>query len=68
MADIKGADTNKVDEPFRCAADHAIRFRDTIAARPQRPLHGYMQALEALREPVPEHGDEAIAVIDELVA
>ncbi len=63
-----GTDAASTRRPFRRAADHAVHFRDTIAAGPQRPRHGYTQALAAFREAVPERGSETIAVIDELAA
>ncbi len=60
-------DADTIRGPLQRAAHHATRFRETIATRPQRPLHGYMQALETFREAVPETGSETTAVIDELV-
>jgi len=63
-----GKDADTIGDLLRRAADHAIRFRETIAQRPHRPLCGYMQALETFREAVPETGDEARAVIDDLAA
>lgn len=57
-----------VHGPFQRAADHAVRFRDTIASRPHRPQLSYLQALESFREPVPERGSAGAEVIDDLVA
>lgn len=51
---------------LRQAAEHAIRYRSQLATRPQRPLHGYMEALTAFEGPLPETGDASDSVIDDL--
>jgi glutamate/tyrosine decarboxylase-like PLP-dependent enzyme len=61
-------DPGAIRIPLQRAAHHATHFRETIASRPQRTLHGYMQSLDAFREAVPEAGNEEVAVIDDLVA
>jgi glutamate/tyrosine decarboxylase-like PLP-dependent enzyme len=51
---------------LRQAAEHAIRYRSQLATRPQRPLHGYREALTAFDGPLPEMGDASDTVIDDL--
>lgn len=51
---------------LRNAAEHAIRYRKQLPSRPQRPIHGYTEALAAFDEPLPQEGAKATEVIDEL--
>lgn len=53
---------------LRHAAEHAIRYRSELANRPQRPLHGYPDALATFDGPLPETGEPSETVIDELAA
>ncbi len=46
---------------FRRAAD----YRRRIASRPQRPEQTCAKAVAAWRAPMPEHGEEGAAIIDE---
>jgi len=52
---------------FGRAADHATMFRSGIDQRPQHPEQTYAEALRAFEAPVPEAGDDARAVLDDLV-
>ena len=52
---------------FGRAADHAAMFRTSLDQRPQHPDHTYADALAAFEAPVPETGDDARAVLDDLV-
>ncbi|AFL53396.1 glutamate/tyrosine decarboxylase-like PLP-dependent enzyme [Sinorhizobium fredii] len=61
-------DDGSVGDLFRRAAEHAVRFRDTISDRQQRPQVSYLGSLEAFREPVPEEGASGPEVIDALAA
>ncbi|MBP1883614.1 pyridoxal phosphate-dependent decarboxylase family protein [Sinorhizobium mexicanum] len=56
------------DDLFQRAAEHAVRFRDSISAGPQRPRVSYHASLEEFRQPLPEQGGARLGVIDELVA
>ncbi|WP_432286701.1 aspartate aminotransferase family protein [Aminobacter sp. BA135] len=53
---------------LRQAADHAVRYRSELPSRPQRPLHGYADALAAFDGPLPETGEAPGVVVDELAA
>lgn len=59
---------DSVGRLLRQAAEHAIRYRTELASRPQRPLHGYPDALTAFDGPLPEVGDTSDTVIDDLAA
>ncbi|WP_269931202.1 pyridoxal phosphate-dependent decarboxylase family protein [Aminobacter sp. HY435] len=48
------------------AAARAIRYRDELPSRPQRPVHDYAGSLAAFDEPLPERGFSGERVIDEL--
>ena len=52
---------------FRRAAEHAARYRETIAGAPQRPQQTYADAARAWDVPTPEQGTPAGEVLDELV-
>lgn len=52
---------------FEQAAQHASRFRDTLAERPPRPVATAAELLALFDGPTPETGSEASAVIDALV-
>lgn len=56
------------DGALRSAAEHAIRFRRDIVSRTQRPLQNFGQSLKVFQEALPESGEAAAPVIDELVA
>ncbi|HUS53491.1 MAG TPA: pyridoxal-dependent decarboxylase [Thermohalobaculum sp.] len=53
---------------LRRAAEHAIRFRHGVAARPIGPAEDYDTQLGRFGGPVPESGKPPVEVIDELVA
>jgi len=48
-------------------AKHAFAFRSELDAHPQRPSLSYTEALEAFRAPLPQLGESAEAVLDDLV-
>jgi glutamate/tyrosine decarboxylase-like PLP-dependent enzyme len=58
------------DDPttlFRRAAEHAARYRNEVAERPQRPDQTYAEAARAWDGPTPEQGVPADQVLEELV-
>ena len=59
---------NSVGELFQRAAGHAARYRDNLPDGLQRPQQNYREAVQALREPLPEQGGAGLRVLDELVA
>jgi glutamate/tyrosine decarboxylase-like PLP-dependent enzyme len=48
-------------------AELAADYLDTLDTRPVRPAQGYREMLAALDRPLPEHGSDPRAVVDELV-
>ena len=52
---------------FSRAVDHAVRYRGSVARHSGRPPVTYKQMRERLKEPLPETGMPAEAVLDELV-
>lgn len=57
---------NAIGRLLEQAAAHAIRYRNELPTRPQRPIRDYAQSLAAFEEPLPETGFPAGEVIDEL--
>jgi glutamate/tyrosine decarboxylase-like PLP-dependent enzyme len=53
---------------FAEAAALASAFREGLPARLQRPEHAYPEALADFSGPLPEHGDDAVAILRDLVA
>ncbi len=59
------------DDPaalFHRAAEHAARYRETIAEAPQRPQQTYAEAARAWDAPTPEQGAPAVDVLEDLVS
>jgi len=48
------------------AARHAVAFRRTLPARPQRPLKGFLEMRQAFDDPLPETGVPGLSVIEDL--
>src|SRR3954447_12640352 len=55
-------------ELLRRTADLAADYLDTLDTRPIRPEVGYQAMLAAVDAPVPEHGTDPLAVIEELAS
>src|SRR5262245_59349611 len=51
---------------LRHAAEIAMGFRRSLDTRVQRPRKGFAEMRQAFAAPLPEHGTEGFAVIEEL--
>jgi glutamate/tyrosine decarboxylase-like PLP-dependent enzyme len=67
---VPPADSRHSDhEPMlRHAAELALSFRRSLDGRPQRPAKSFAEMREAFSAPLPERGEEGLAVIEELAA
>ncbi|HET6158688.1 MAG TPA: aspartate aminotransferase family protein [Dongiaceae bacterium] len=74
MDDPRAADSDLAlpagtyDATLRQAAEIALRFRHTLAIRPQRPIKSFAEMRHAFAAPLPEEGRQGPAVIEELAA
>ncbi len=60
--------TTELGSVFATAMKHAVAYRQSVAADPQLPRADYHTMLEAVAEPLPEEGMDAVAVVDQLAA
>lgn len=59
--------TTLPEAALESAVRHAIAYRRGLDVALQRPLQGYAEALAAFQAPLPEQGEDALAVIEDLV-
>ena len=59
-------DNDQVEQVFQLAAARALDFRQSLSSRPQRPQMSYDDMRRAFEAPLPETGQPAVDVIEQL--